>query len=385
MEVAEQTLRAVFAGEFGRAARVFSAPGRVNLIGEHTDYNGGFVLPVAIDRRTRVAAAARSDGRLCVLARDLGERASVSLREPHRGDGPRWMAYVEGMARTLMARGCSLAGADLAIASEVPRGAGLSSSAALEVATGSALLALAGCVLPEVELALAAQAAEHDYAGTRCGIMDQYIACLGRAGHALLIDCRSLAATAVPLVLGDAALLVCESGVEHRLASSAYNERRADCERGVELLGRGQPQVQALRDVSLPELEARRAELPGVTFRRCRHVVTENVRTMATVEALRAGDLATAGRHLLDSHASLRDDYEVSVPELDWLVEVAAAQPGVYGSRLTGAGFGGCTITLLATGAVEAVSEALVAATRRRYGRSPACFVTLPSDGVRED
>jgi len=374
-----------FAAEFGRPARLFSAPGRVNLIGEHTDYNDGFVLPVAIERRTRVAAAPRDDRRLRVVARDLGQRATACIDEPRRAEEPPFLAYVAGVARTLAARGHPVGGADLLLASEVPIGAGLSSSAALELAVASALVALAGLDVPPLELALAAQAAEHEHAGTRCGIMDQYVAALGRVGHALLIDCRTLEATPVPLALGTATLLVCDSRVKHELASSAYNERRAECERGVALLGAKDGRVRALRDVSVETLEARRGELPAVTYRRCRHVVTEDARTRAAVAALAAGDLAAVGRLMVASHASLRDDYEVSAPELDLLVEAAMACPGVYGARLTGAGFGGCTVTLVEAAAVEGLAAALTAALRGHFGLTPELFATGAAGGARED
>ncbi len=385
MSLLPAELERAFAAEYGRPARLFSAPGRVNWIGEHTDYNDGFVLPVALERRTHVAAAARDDHRLHVFAQDLGERASVWLDDRPQPDEPRFMAYVAGVARTLAARGFPVGGADLLVQSEVPIGAGLSSSAALEVAVAFALTALSDRAISPLELALAAQAAEHEYAGTRCGIMDQYVAALGRAGHALLIDCRSLEATLVPLALGTATLLVCDSRVQHELVTSAYNERRAECERGVAVLGAGDARVRALRDVSVAELEARRGELPPVTYRRCRHVVTENARTRAAAAALGAGDLAAVGRLMAESHASLRDDYEVSSPELDLLVEVATEHPGVYGARLTGAGFGGCTVTLVESAAVEGLAAALGAALRGRFGITPALFPTGAGDGARED
>ncbi len=376
-------LAASFRADFGEQPRIFSAPGRVNLIGEHTDYNDGFVLPIAIERRTRVAVSSREDRVLRVAARDLGERAEVDL-DRARDRSPGWMAYVEGVARVLEARGHHIAGANLAIESDVPIGAGLSSSAALEVAVGRALTALAEVDVPPVQLALVAQAAEHEYAGTRCGIMDQYIATMGQAGHALLIDCRSLEATPVAADFGGAVLLVCDSRVKHDLAVSAYNERRADCERGVELLKRANPEVRALRDVS-PEALERATGLPDIVRRRCRHVVTENARTQAAVTALRSGNLEDMGRLMTESHWSLARDYEVSCAELDLLVETACAHSGVYGSRLTGAGFGGCAIALVDRAAVGDVIASLESAAERRFGICPVSFATSASYGVRED
>ncbi len=378
-------IASLFAAEYGRQPRVFSAPGRVNWIGEHTDYNDGFVLPFAMDRRTHVAAAPREDGRLQVFSHGLGERAEAALTGPLDHRLPHWMEYVVGIARVLAARGHPVAGADLAVRTDVPIGAGLGSSAALEVAVGYALLALAGTSVPPLELALAAQAAEHEYAGTRCGIMDPYVAALGREGHALLIDCRSLGATSTPTELGSATVVVCNSWVRHDLAAATYNDRRAECEHGVALLARGDARVRALRDVSAEQLEARRAELPEVIYRRCRHVVHENERTLAVAAALRVGDLAEVGRFMVASHASLRDDYEVSAPELDLLVDTALAEPGVHGARLIGRGLGGCTVTLVDRDAAPGLTRALSAAFRGRYGRSPETFVTRAAGGVRED
>ena len=376
-------LAAAFRAEFGAEPRIFSAPGRVNLIGEHTDYNDGFVLPIAIERRTRVAISPRNDRVLKVVARDLDERAEVDLdRESLRE--PSWMAYVEGVARVLESRGHPVPGANVVVESDVPIGAGLSSSAALEVAVGRALTAMADADLPPIELALAAQAAENEYAGTRCGIMDQYIATLGREDHALLIDCRSLEATPVAADFGSAVLLVCDSRVKHDLAVSAYNERRAQCELGVELLARERPDVRALRDVSILDIE-QASFLSEVVRRRCRHVVTENARTQAAVAALRAGDLREMGRLMTESHWSLARDYEVSCDELDLLVETACSHAGVHGSRLTGAGFGGCAIALVERAVVGDVIASLESAARRRFGIFPVSFFTGASAGVRED
>ncbi len=377
-------VREAFARTFGGQPRLFSAPGRVNLIGEHTDYNDGFVMPLAIERRTFVAAAARDDRTIRVRSLNVDETAEIDLDaagQPQRGT---WLDYVEGMARVLTARGQTLVGADLLIASDVPVGAGLSSSAALEVAVGLALVSLADADLDRLELARAAQAAEHEYVGTRCGIMDQYIAALGRPEHALLIDCRSLEATAVPADLGDATLLVCDSQVKHELSSSEYNARRAECERGVGILAQTLPDVRALRDVTPETLAQHRADLPPAVYRRCRHVVSENARTLRAADALRERDLVSLGRLMHESHISLRDDYEVSCPELDLLVNVALDQPGVYGARLTGAGFGGCTLTLAKGSAVPAVVAALSSNLDREFGGIPRIFPTVAGPGAAE-
>jgi galactokinase len=377
-------LRDAFRRLYGTEPRLFRAPGRVNLIGEHTDYNDGFVLPVAIDRGTTVAAAPRPGRRVRVRSLDLGRDAEFDLDAP----GPRrrgsWLDYVEGVAAALSARGIALVGADLAISSDVPIGAGLSSSAALEMAVGKALAATAGAAVDDMTLALAGQAAEHAYVGIRSGIMDQLAAIRGRAGHALLVDCRSLQAELVPLAIAGAAVVVCDSGVKHALASSEYNARRAECERGVELLREVLPGIRALRDVALEDLVRVEDRLPEPVRRRCRHVVTENARTLEAARALAAGDGETMRGLMAASHASLRDDYEVSSSELDALVEGAAAQPGVLGARMTGGGFGGCTVNLVLRDAVDRFRGAVARYYTRATGRSASIFVAEPSDGAAE-
>ena len=379
-------LGAEFTRRFGTAARVFSAPGRVNLIGEHTDYNDGFVLPMAIGRRTYAAGAARSDRR--IVAQSLSTEASVEIdldrpgapRQGHLGD------FVEGTARALLARGVAVGGANLLIDTEVPMGAGLSASAALELSVGLALASLAGAgEVSRVTLALAGQAAEHEYVGTRCGIMDQYIAALGEEAHALLIDCRSLEQRSVPMALPGASILVCDTRVKHDLASSEYNLRRADCERAVAILAPLVPGVRALRDVTLSDLARHEHALPEVVRRRARHVVTENERTLTAASAFESGDLARAGAQMTASHASLRDDYEVSAPELDAAVDAALSVPGVFGARMTGGGFGGCAVVLVQNDAISAVTIAVSAKLRTEFGRDPEIFSSSAHAGAREE
>ena len=379
-------LRRQFELQYQETPRLFSAPGRVNLIGEHTDYNDGFVLPMAIDRRTFVAGAARTDTR--VVVRSLSAESSIEFDlsrpgPPRRGQ---WVDYVEGTAQALLQRGFAISGANLLIDSDVPLGAGLSASAALELAVGYALASLgSAATLDRVQLALAGQAAEHDYVGTLCGIMDQYIAALGQAGRALLIDCRSLEFTPVALELGTSCVLICDTKVKHELASSAYNERRQQCEQGVALIARERPEVRALRDVSEREFEAISAQLPALIARRCRHVISENARTLAAARHLEAGQLADLGALMSRSHASLRDDYEVSCPELDEAVAAALAEAGVYGSRMTGGGFGGCTVTVLERAALARVTAAISERLGARFGAVPQFFATQACEGVRED
>ena len=375
-----------FKRTFGvRDARVFSAPGRVNFIGEHTDYNEGFVLPLGIDRRTYVAATPRPDRMLRVHAEDLGETAMIRLDQSGRGRPRSWADYVEGTARALEDGGLRLRGADVLVASDVPRGAGLASSAALEIAAGYAFASLAGVEPDRLALAMAGQRAEHEWVGTKCGLMDQYIAAFGLPGHAVLIDCRTLVGTPVRLELGTARVVVVDTRVKHDLATSAYNERRAQCEAGVRVIAERMAGVRALRDVSLDVLSRVAERLEPVILRRCHHVVSENVRTIEAVEALRRGDLVRAGLLLRASHESLRHDFEVSCDELDFVVERACDHPGVYGARMIGGGFGGCAICLVEASDAEDLLDWLRREYERRFARSMSAFVAEPSEGAREE
>jgi galactokinase len=368
----------------GDEPRLFHAPGRVNLIGEHTDFNDGFVFPMAIDRGTLVAAAPRSDRQ--VRAHSVNINRTIELDLDHPGATRRgvWFDYVEGVAQALIRRGARLRGADLVIESDVPSGAGLSSSAALEVSVGMALVNISGAEIEREALALAGQEAEHTYVGTKCGIMDQLTSACGRAGHALLIDCRTLEATPIPLDTTETVVVVCDTHVKHQLASSAYNDRRADCERGVELLREALPGIRALRDVSLEDLEAHKELLPDTVRRRCHHVVTENARTLHAAEALSAGRMDELGRLMWLSHESLRDDYEVSCAELDVLVEIAAGIEGVAGARLTGGGFGGCTVNLVQRDALDGFREVAAREYHRKTSIELSVYVVEASDGARE-
>lgn len=370
---------------FRGTPRVFSAPGRVNLIGEHTDYNEGFVLPVAIEQRTYVAASPRSDRVLCVHSADLDESRLVRLDQRGARSGS-WLDYVEGTARALEDRGVRLPGADMLVTSDVPRGAGLSSSAALELSVGFALASLAGGGEPDrLLLALSGQRAEHEWVGTQCGLMDQYIAAFAKPGHAILLDCRSLVGSAVPLDLGSACIVVLDSRVKHELATSQYNKRRAECEQGVRVIAADRPAVRSLRDVTLSVLAEYEGRLDPVVLRRCRHVVSENERTLDAVAAFERGDLPRVGRLMVSSHESLRRDYEVSCEELDFLVERACEHPGVYGARMTGGGFGGCAIGLVETSAAGGLIEKVRVDYTRRFGVPPQAFVTRSSAGAREE
>jgi len=373
-----------FASLFGQAPRIFSAPGRVNLIGEHTDYNDGFVLPLAIHRRTYVGVCARLDRQVAVRSLDSGDMHTFALDEPGQPQRGNWSDYCEGMARMLQSDGQPLRGADLLITSDVPTGAGLSSSAALEISIGLALLANAELPLDARRLALAAQRAEHVFVGTRCGIMDQFIAALGVEGHALLIDCRSLEARNVHLDTTTTAVVVCDSGVKHALASSAYNERRRECEQGVQLLRRVIPAITHLRDVSDEDLTRHARRLSPTLLRRCRHVVTENARTQLAAGLLDEGDMKSVGQLMNESHESLRDDYEVSCDELEVLVH-AARRAGAWGARMTGGGFGGCTVNLVSRDCLEGVISAIHREFAQQFGRACTVFEVVASAGGRRE
>ena len=368
---------------FGQTPRLFRAPGRVNLIGEHTDYNDGFVMPSAIALGCWVAMSAREDRRLAARSEDLQETVELELDPGARRRG-RWSDYVQGVAVVLEQQGLRLRGANLLIRSQVPIGSGLSSSAALEVATGLALLANSGLDMERMQLARLCQRAENEFVGARCGIMDQFTACFGQAGHALLLDCRSLAYRPLPLPAG-IALVICDSRVRHDLAAGEYNARRAQCEAGVRALARGRPHIHALRDATLDDLDRMRAELGNAVYRRCRHVVTENARVRQAAGALERGELREFGRLMAESHRSLRDDYEVSCSELDVLVELAGKLEGVYGARMTGGGFGGCTINLVRAEKVEDFRRLLSAGYLQATGRAAKLYVSEAASGAKEE
>jgi galactokinase len=375
-------LRDAFTARFGTHPRlIVRAPGRVNLIGEHTDYNEGFVLPIAIDRATFVAGRARTDHLINVYSEQFDAEDSFSMEQIERSADHPWSNYVRGVVKGMLARDLPLVGADLLIASDVPLGAGLSSSASLEVAVGYAMQLLNNVNLLGEELALLAQGAENSFVGMQCGIMDQFMAALGRAGHALLLDCRDLSYRPIPIP-PDVRVVVCDSGVRHSLVGSEYNERRAACQEAVRLLRQRLPKITALRDVSPEQLAANADLLSPAVLPRARHVVSEISRTLKAAEALERADLAGFGRLMYESHASLRDDYEVSVPEIDALVEIARGLPGCYGSRITGGGFGGSTVSLVSIGAVDAFAEQLAADYRARTGGEARVLVSTPSEGV---
>lgn len=366
-------------------SRTFRAPGRVNLIGEHTDYNGGFVLPMAIDRAVTIVAESRADRIVRFTSEAMQASVDIGLDASDAAiwQLAPWARYVGGVLRVLACDG-PLVGADLRASSTIPLGAGLSSSAALEVATGLALASLAGRSIGALELARVGQEAENRFAGVASGILDQCASVFGRADHALLIDCRSLAIEAIPVALRNAAFVVCDSGVRHGHAGGEYNARRHECETAVDALRGAGLFIESLRDVTAEQFEAAQEHVLEPARSRARHVINENGRTLAAAQALRDGDARRFGGLMTESHASLRDDYAVSSPELDTLVEAALTVPGTYGTRMTGGGFGGCTISLVATPSLAPFRRAVTEAYYTRTGRTPSIEVVTPADGARE-
>jgi galactokinase len=361
---------------------IYRAPGRVNLIGEHTDYNDGFVMPAAIAYDIRVAAEPRSDRRVSVTSADFPGTREFDLDHLRAGVEHDWSDYVRGMLIELQADGAALRGADLRLSGDLPIGAGLSSSAAVAVGVGYALLDTAGLPIDRVKLALAAQRAENRHAGTQSGIMDQFISANARPGDAILLDTRALTFDYLPLPHA-ATFVVCNTMVKHSHATGGYNERHAECAAGVAALAARYPGVRALRDVTLPQLNAARDALPETIFRRCRHVITENARVREAGIALAAADFGAFGRLMTASHASMRDDFEISAPEVDAMVDLALAfGDRVYGARMTGGGFGGSTVNLVAASHVEAFVNYIVPAYRAATSIDPAIYLGVGAPGA---
>lgn len=356
-------------------AVVVRAPGRVNIIGEHTDYNDGFVFPMAIDRATWIALRPREDGVVSLRSLDLNEDAGFPL-DDIRKNGNSWIEYIKGVAWALQQEGFALRGWEGVLSSDVPIGSGLSSSAALEMAVARAFSAVSGFEWDATRMARLGQKAENKWVGVNCGIMDQLISAAGRAGHALLIDCRSLEIKPYPLPAG-ASVIIMDTATRRGLESSAYNERRAQCDEASAFFG-----VKVLRDVTLEQFEARKGQLSELARRRARHVITENARTLAAAEAMAAGDAARLGRLMTESHASLRDDFWVTNKELNDIVEAALKTEGCFGARMTGAGFGGCAVALVATPAAPAFMKQVSAQYRRVTGLTPALYLCQPTAGA---
>ena len=363
--------------------RTFRAPGRVNLIGEHTDYNDGFVMPAALNLSVFATVWPRDDRKLQIRSENFDDEIEFDLDQPNPAPGKHWSDYAVGVAVTLERAGHRLRGARLLLRGEVPVGSGLSSSAAVEVSTACALLANSDLQIDRRELALLCQRAENEFVGAYVGIMDQFVSLFGEVQKALLLDCRSLDYKLLPLP-DTVNLVICNTMVKHALASSAYNERRAQCEAGVRHLAQFLPNVKALRDVTLAQLEQYGRDLPEVVYRRCRHVISENARVLSAAEALERTDLRRFGELMAESHRSLRDDYEVSSKELDLMVELANKVEGVYGARMTGGGFGGSTINLVQVVQVDEFKNYVARQYEAVMKLKPEIYVCEASNGAEE-
>ncbi|HTP13604.1 MAG TPA: galactokinase [Bacteroidota bacterium] len=381
-DIIPETVQA-FKATFGHTpAFVASAPGRVNLIGEHTDYNNGYVFPVAINRKTVIAASPRNDQTLHIHAHNFNASISVPLSRLQRTREQSWSNYSKGVASVLQDEGKVLTGTNLLINSDIPNGAGLSSSAALEMSTAYALLAVGALSLPPLEIIHVCHDAEFEFVGVHCGIMDQFISCLGKRNHALFLDCQTLRYEHVPIPEG-CNLVVCDTGVKRSLAGSEYNIRRQQCSEGAQQLSYVMPSVKTLRDVSVKEFEEQKGRLGDVIRKRCRHVVYENERVLNSVRALRQNDLSDFGKLMYQSHMSLKNDYEVSCAELDAVVDICAEVDGVYGARMTGAGFGGAAICLVQHEQAESVVQRLHTEYPRVTGRIPVIQICTVEDGAQ--
>jgi galactokinase len=353
---------------------IVRAPGRVNLIGEHTDYNDGFVLPMAIDRAVWIALRPRADCRVIVYSLDLDKRGEFELDSLERGTG--WLEYLKGVAHELQITNYKLSGWEGTMSGDVPSGAGLSSSAALEVASARAFASVSGFAWEPLRIARVGQRAENNWVGVKSGIMDQAVSAAAQAGHALFLDCRTLEYEHVPLPK-EIAVVVMDTSTRRGLVDSAYNERRAQCELAARLLG-----VKTLRDVSVERLNVERGTLNELILRRARHVVTENARVLKAVDAMRAGDSSTLGKLFNESHASLRDDFEVTNDALNWMVEIAQSQPGCFGARMTGAGFGGCAVAVVRREKAGMFADAVGAAYGLKSGKEAGIFVCEAGEGA---
>jgi galactokinase len=389
MSVDFELLKAKFIELYKNEPRIFRAPGRVNLIGEHTDYNGGFVLPMAINREAAIAIAKSTEEnqnarKLRFHTINLDQSAEIDLNAPAIKKTGSWTNFIEGVARLLVERNVPISSADFVILSDVPSGGGLSSSAALEVSVGLALTEISGTTIDRTTLALIGQETEHEFVGAKVGIMDQFVSANASSGHALLLDCRSLEYEHVPLDTSQTAVVICNTNVKHDLATSEYNVRRSECERGVQILKQFLPSISELRDVSIVDFERYADRLPEIVRQRCRHVVTEIARTLEAADALRKNDLINFGKLMWESHNSLRDDYEVSSAELDLLVEIANRSEGVLGARMTGGGFGGSTVNLVHRENLDSFTDKITIEYTQRIGFEPTIYVSEAADGASE-
>src|SRR5271170_4029239 len=376
----EQALR-VHRQRFGREGRAFAAPARVNLIGEHTDYTGGFVMPMAIDFQTVAVVSGREDGRAVFYSANYGEEVGFEIVSQTRTPRGSWSDYPAGVLWSLRKEGVAVGGFNMSLAGDVPQGAGLSSSASVEVATAMALLGCAGIELPLEKVATLGRRAENEYVGAKSGIMDQFAVSGCVANRAMLLDCRSLEYELLPLP-DQVRVVICNSMVKHAVATGEYGDRSGEVDAGQAVLQRERPWVELLRDATLEDLEACRGMMSAASFKRCRHIITENGRVLEAREALLRGDLERFGALMVEAHASVRDDFEASCAEVDVLVDIANQQVDCFGARITGGGFGGCSVNVVRTAAVEEFVETVRREYRAKTGISADCFVCTPSDGA---
>jgi galactokinase len=381
MKVYEEERLRVHHQRFGQEGRVFAAPARVNLIGEHTDYSGGLVMPMAIGFCTQSVVSSRKDGRAVFYSANYKEEVSFEIASLVREPGGHWSDYPVGVLWSILQEGVAVGGFNMTLAGDVPLGAGLSSSASVEVATAMAVLSHADVTLPLAKVATLCRRAENEFVGAKSGIMDQFVVAGGVAGRVMMLDCRSLEYELLPLP-EEVRVVICNSMVRHQVATGEYGDRSDEVAAGQDALRRERPGIELLRDATLADLEACRGRMSAASFARCRHVITENGRVLAAREALLAGDMKGFGRLMVEAHASMRDDFAASCAEIDTLVEIAVRQAGCFGARITGGGFGGCTVNIVS---VERAEE-FVEAVRREYGAKTGieaqCFVSAPSDGA---
>ena len=359
----------------------FSAPGRVNLIGEHTDYTGGLVLPMAIEFETVAEIAPRADRKISLSSSSFDGETTYSLDDFPEHGRKDWSDYPAGVVKMLRGAGIDVSGFTMRLSGNVPLGAGLSSSASIEVATAVAILMESGAMLPAEAIARLCQRAENEFVGGACGIMDQFVITSGQAGHALLLDTRSLTYELLPLP-ESIRVVICNSMVKHEVAHGEYGDRRGEVEEGQAAIRRVRPDVAMLRDATLDDLEAARSAMSQAAFRRSRHIITENARVLQAREALDGGDLKRFGELMYVAHASFRDDFEASCAEIDGLVELARALPGCFGARITGGGFGGCTVNVVARGDAERFRGELMAGYKQRFGIDAECYISDAADGA---
>jgi galactokinase len=368
---------------FGHEGRIYAAPARVNLIGEHTDYTGGLVMPMAIDFRTVAVVSGRQDGRAVFYSANYEEEVSFEIASLARAASGRWSDYPAGVLWSLLETGISVAGCSVSLMGDVPLGAGLSSSASVEVATAMALLGYAGIELPLEKVATLCRRAENEYVGAKSGIMDQFVVAGAVAHRAMLLDCRSLAFELLPLP-DQVRVVICNSMVKHAVATGEYGNRRDEVEAGQAVLRRERPGVDLLRDATLKDLEACREKMTAESFARCRHIITENGRVLAARKALLEGNVGKFGELMVQAHASMRDDFAASCVEVDGLVDIAMEQAECFGARITGGGFGGCTVNVVRADGAERFVETLKQEYAARTGIAAECFVCTPSDGALE-